>query len=106
MDEFLLVLDDCLPAIEKIVGYVLKKVVFFFLVLLLLCLVASLVNAIITPRIPRVSGLETAASRLEFQPTLDGLAEYVNTTIKPGMSKEKVEQILEKIGTIQTDKHG
>lgn len=101
MDEFFLALDDCLTAIEKVVGYVLKKVVFFFLILILLCLVASLVNAIVTPRIPRVSGLENAASRLGFQPTLDGLAEHINATIKPGMSREEVEQILGAIGTVR-----
>jgi hypothetical protein len=104
MDEFFMALDDCLTAIEKGVGYVLKKVVFFFLILILLYLTASLVNAIVTPHIPRISGLETAASRLGFHPSLDGLAEYINTSIRPGMSREEVEQILGEIGTIKVDR--
>lgn len=104
MEDLLLAIDDCLTATGKFIGYLLKKVVFFFLILILLCLMASFVNRIAALYIPRVSGLETAASRLEFDPSLNGLAEYINTSIKPGMSQEEVEQILGKIGPIKVDR--
>ena len=89
--------------IASTVNRVLNKVVFSSLVLIFLCLVSCLGCMFIGPLIPfPPSALEVAAARLGFEPSSVGLAEYINTSIEPGMTGEEVEQILRDIGEVET----
>jgi hypothetical protein len=81
---------------------ILNRIVFSILVLILLCLGACLVATLISPLIHfPPSDLEIIASRLGFEPSINGLAEYINTSVKPGMTRSEVDQILSEIGEIE-----
>jgi len=96
-------LSIILDAIAETIGDVSKKIVFWSLVILLICLAGCFVRGIAGAIIDsyRISGLESVASRLGFHPSIKGLAEYINATIEPGMTREEVEQALGKIGTLR-----
>jgi hypothetical protein len=45
--------------------------------------------------------LERTAQRIGVEPTLDGIAGYINKSIEPGMSRDQVEEILSDIAPIE-----
>lgn len=47
------------------------------------------------------SGVQRAANRVEATPTIDGLAEYITAEIQVGMSRDKVEQVLQEMTPIE-----
>jgi hypothetical protein len=48
-----------------------------------------------------VMGVERAAKRVDAEPTLNGLAEYIKESIHPGMSREETQQVLGRLGELQ-----
>lgn len=45
--------------------------------------------------------LKRTAQRIGVEPTLDGIAGYINESIEPGMSRNEVEEILSNIAPIE-----
>ncbi len=103
MHQTLLIIADILSAVSDIVSRSLKWVMILLSVgFILFCLVVCVASGMITPClcISAEPGLEATASRLEFEPSFKGLAEYINKTVKPEMTREEVAHILENIGPL------
>ncbi len=64
-------------------------------VLLCACLAISLVGC------HQETTIEQAARRVNVEPTMAGLAGYITKSVKPGMSREQVEQALSAMAPIE-----
>jgi hypothetical protein len=99
VNEILLTIADMLSAVSDTVSKTLRKSIFLFWAFAALCLVTGLVYGLVDSLAPSES-VEAAASRLGFEPSFNGLADYINKSIKPGMTREEVERVLRNIGPL------
>lgn len=70
--------------------------------LLLMCLFICLAVGLgmRTYQMQWIIGVERAARKVGVEPTMNGLAEYVQESVHPGMSREETEQALNRLGEL------
>jgi hypothetical protein len=81
----------------------LKRALVGAVAVLLTCLLSCLAYGIVMRAVNQIwlVGVEHAAQRVGAAPTLNGIAEYIVVSVRVGMSREQVEQILRVIAPIE-----
>lgn len=74
-----------------------KKWQFVIAIVLALCLVCVLIRVAVNIGTERKSELESAALRLDVEPSLEGIVGYIEESIHLGMSRDRVKAILSDI---------
>jgi hypothetical protein len=80
-----------------------------FILIPLVLIVLLCVTLSILPAIDRAISIPLAANRVNVEPSEDAIKSYIKNKLKPGMSREDVNQVLDKLGpytVYKGDPHG